>query len=54
LLLSLYHKCNFTSTYFVSSLYETQNKYCPVYWQQILYEKLIQSSSRFTWIICNS
>jgi hypothetical protein len=34
-------KDNFTYTYFVSSLYETQNEYCWVYEQQLLYEKLI-------------
>jgi hypothetical protein len=32
---------NFTYTYSVSSLYETQNEYCRVYEQQLLYEKLI-------------
>ena len=31
-----------------------QNEYCQVYWQQLLYGKLIQNSSRFTWIICNT
>jgi hypothetical protein len=35
------HKDNLTSTHFVSSLYETQNEYCQVYQQQLLYEKLI-------------
>jgi len=47
-----YHTDSFTSTYFLSSLYETQNEYCQVYRQQLLYEKLIQTSPRFrrTWI----
>jgi hypothetical protein len=39
--LNHYHKYKFTSTHFVSSLYETQNEYCQIYQQQLLYEKLI-------------
>ena len=41
-----YHKDNSTSTYFVTSLYETQNVYCQVYWQQLLYKKLIMNKNK--------
>jgi hypothetical protein len=44
--LNPYHKENFTSIYFVSSLYETQNEYCQVYQQQLLYEKLIMHKNK--------